>query len=93
MRNFRAPRTRDLPVGAAKVHCRSNPMIMVRKEDSRLRGNGITQANLKDHLRTWMRGDPTVAKYLPARRGGDWKADARAAEDVQLRGEDSDLDR
>ena len=27
----------------------------------------ITQANLKDHLRNWMRRDPTVAKYLPMR--------------------------
>ena len=32
-----------------------------------MRNPGITQANLKDHLRTWMRGDPTVAKYLPMR--------------------------
>ncbi|GAC1506738.1 MAG: hypothetical protein NVS1B6_14550 [Steroidobacteraceae bacterium] len=70
---------------------------LVRKEDSRLRGNvlsmfiklsrcfgsrfdairkggitymrnpQITQANLKDHLRNWMRGDPTVVKYLPRR--------------------------
>jgi hypothetical protein len=28
---------------------------------------GITQANLEEHLRNWMRRDPTVAKYLPMR--------------------------
>jgi hypothetical protein len=32
-----------------------------------MRNPGITQTNLKDHLRTWMRRDPTVAKYLPMR--------------------------
>ena len=32
-----------------------------------MRSPQITQANLKDHLRNWMRGDPTVAKYLPMR--------------------------
>ena len=32
-----------------------------------MRNPGITQANLKDHLRNWMRRDPTVAKYLPMR--------------------------
>lgn len=32
-----------------------------------MRNPQITQANLKDHLRNWMRGDPTVAKYLPMR--------------------------
>jgi hypothetical protein len=32
-----------------------------------MRNPGITQANLKDHLRNWMRTDSTVAKYLPMR--------------------------
>jgi hypothetical protein len=32
-----------------------------------MRDPQTTQANLKDHLRNWMRADPTVAKYLPKR--------------------------
>ena len=40
----------------------------IRKGGStEMRNPGITQANLKDHLRNWMRRDPTVAKYLPMR--------------------------
>lgn len=38
-----------------------------KSASTEMRNPGITQANLKDHLRTWMRGDPTVAKYLPMR--------------------------
>jgi hypothetical protein len=32
-----------------------------------MRNPGITQAKFKEHLRNWMRRDPTVAKYLPMR--------------------------
>ena len=40
----------------------------IRKGGStEIRNPGITQANLKDHLRNWMRTDSTVAKYLPMR--------------------------
>jgi hypothetical protein len=40
----------------------------IRKGGStEMRNPGITQANLKEHLRNWMRGDPTVPKYLPMR--------------------------
>ncbi len=40
----------------------------IRKSGSTKMSNpGITQANLQEHLRNWMRRDPTVAKYLPMR--------------------------
>ena len=40
----------------------------IRKSGSpEMRNPGITQANLQEYLRNWMRMDPTVAKYLPMR--------------------------
>jgi hypothetical protein len=40
----------------------------IRKGGStEMRNRGITQANLNDHLRHWMRTDSPVAKYLPMR--------------------------
>jgi hypothetical protein len=38
-----------------------------KSRPTEMRNRGITQANLKEHLRNWMRRDPTVAKYLPMR--------------------------
>jgi hypothetical protein len=68
VRSESAKRQSGLDVPSLPLTPLEKRLETIRKAGStEMRNPQITQANLKDHLRNWMRGDPTVAKYLPMR--------------------------